>query len=193
MFSCTSCPSLSRGGVIGLSSESYNIGSSVNGSGSSISPIGRPIFCLNGEGLESNEIWLEGQEVSKIEFPLLYDVYGDTYGTPTNSNNFVLPNFKNRTLWGSEDGTFGYIEAGLPNITGYSGNYFRTNTTNGSLAASGCFQMFANRIAKDSPPSASSVYSKAFSFDASLSNPIYGNSDTVQPPSVKVRVKTRYK
>ena len=34
---------------------------------------------------------------------------------------------------------------------------------------------------------------KYLNFDASDSNPIYGNSDTVQPPSIKVRVKTRYR
>ena len=32
-----------------------------------------------------------------------------------------------------------------------------------------------------------------FEFNASDSNPIYGNSDTVQPPALKVRVKTRAK
>ena len=174
------------GGVISLSSESYNIGSSIS-SGSSINPIGRPIFCLNGEGLESNEIWLEGQEVSKTEFPLLYDVYGDTYGTPTNSNNFVLPNFKNRTLWGSEDGTFGYIEAGLPNITG--GINIRDGQPN---SMSGAF--------KDSYATSGRGYwdrgdgQTNIRFNASKSNPIYSDDvTTVQPPSVKVRVKTRFK
>lgn len=29
-------------------------------------------------------------------------------------------------------------------------------------------------------------------FNAANSNPIYGNSNTVQPPAIKVRVKTRY-
>ena len=29
--------------------------------------------------------------------------------------------------------------------------------------------------------------------DASRSNSIYGSSNTVQPPAVKIRVKTRYK
>lgn len=171
------------GGVISLSSESYNIGSSIS-SGSNINPIGRPIICLNGEGLESNEIWLEGQEVSKIEFPLLYDVYGDTYGTPTDSNNFVLPNFKNRTLWGSEDGTFGYIEAGLPNITGQIHDNEDGYEESGALYSSGSGRYSGH------PQNPGREY---LNFDASRSNPIYGNSDTVQPPSIKVRVKTRYR
>ena len=173
------------GGVISLSSESYNIGSSVNGS--SINPIGRPIFCLNGEGLESNEIWLEGQEVSKTEYPLLYDVYGDTYGTPTDSNNFLLPNFKNRTLWGSEDGTFGYIEAGLPNITGSVYSVFH-----GDSGMSGAL-MIGRTLTNSGVAGGRGSGYDPLSFDASRSNPIYGNSDTVQPPSIKVRVKTRYR
>ena len=184
------------GGVISLSSESYNIGSSVNGSGSNISPIGRPIFCLNGEGLESNEIWLEGQEVSKTEYSLLYDVYGDTYGTPTDSNNFLLPDWRNRTLWGSEDGTFGYIEAGLPNIEGVIHSPVSIIGYGGrgnEMTFSGAFSGKVGNTSAIQSNTTNNRNCYEYDFDASRSNPIYGNSDTVQPPSVKVRVKTRYK
>ena len=182
------------GGVISLSSESYNIGSSIS-SGSSINPIGRPIFCLNGEGLESNEIWLEGQEVSKTEYPLLYDVYGDTYGTPTDSNNFLLPDWRNRTPWGSEDGTFGYIEAGLPNITGDIATTVWGGSDGRGLFTynKGSFQIGGNSLPAPTVNGSQGSAKTSFSLDASRSNPIYGNSDTVQPPSIKVRVKTRYR
>ena len=95
----------------------------------------------------------------------------------------------------SEDGTFGYIEAGLPNVTGQ----IATTVWGGSAGRgiftsnSGSFQLEGNSL----PAPTVNSYQKSgrtnFSFDASRSNPVYGNSDTVQPPSVKVRVKTRYR
>ena len=177
------------GGVISLSSESYNIGSSIS-SGSSINSIGRPIFCLKGEGLESNEIWLEGQEVSKIEYPLLYDAYGDTYGEASDADHFVLPNFKNRTLWGSEDGTFGYIEAGLPNVKNTS-PVIRLVGGQNSLSNQPLSSGVGNIIGV---ATGNTFHERTLSLDLSVGNPIYSDDvTTVQPPSVKVRVKTRFK
>ena len=78
-----------------------------------------------------------------------------------------------------------YIEAGLPNITGTIG---RVGNTNGTIIKNGTKDAF----------SVSSEYKGAYagggaratgeevtlSFNASNSNSIYGNSDTVQPPSL---------
>lgn len=148
--------------------------------------IGDPIISLTGT-LKENEIWLEGAEVSKTDYNLLYEIYQDIYGTPTDINNFVLPDFRGRTFWGSEDGTFGYIEAGLPNITG--GINIRDGQPN---SMSGAF--------KDSYAARGRGYwdrgdgQTNIRFNASKSNPIYSDDvTTVQPPSVKVRVKTRFK
>lgn len=157
-------------------------------------PIGRPIFCLNGESLNSNEIWLEGAEVSKAAYAQLYAVYGDTYGEASSPDNFLLPDFRNRSIWGSEDGTFGYIEAGLPNITGeiestvWGGSNGRGLFTYGQ----GSFQLHGNSLPGPTVNGSKGSARTSFLLNASRSNLIYGNSDTVQPPSVKVRVKTRY-
>jgi hypothetical protein len=35
----------------------------------------------------------DGREVAKVSFPELYDYLRDTQGTPTDPDNFVLPNF----------------------------------------------------------------------------------------------------
>lgn len=37
----------------------------------------------------------DGSEVPKASFPQLYALIGDTEGTPTDADNFVLPNFVN--------------------------------------------------------------------------------------------------
>ena len=157
------------------------------------SPIGRPIFCLNGETLNSNEIWLEGAEVSKAAYSQLYAVYGDTYGEPEDENNFVLPDFRGRTIWGTEDNTFGTIAAGLPNITGNA--YAITllvHQSSGIPSANGAFSYFGHSLSWDT--NGASWYTSNLNINASASNPIYSDiATTVQPPAVKIRVKTRYK
>lgn len=76
-----------------------------------------------------------------------------------------------------------YIEAGLPNITGrtYNANASGTNTySEGALSNP--------YTGNDGYPSnnASANKSRFIVFDASKSNPIYGTSDTVQPPAVNI-------
>ena len=95
-----------------------------------------------------------------------------------------MPDFRNRALWGSN--SFGYIVAGLPNITG---EFHSLPARNGNAGASGCFTVTSN----GSYAADGAVDSRRVDFNASLSNNIYGKSTTVQPPAIKVRVKTRYK
>lgn len=71
------------------------------------------------------------------------------------------------------------IDAGLPNITGQ----FNAGGHQVSPQTSGALYVSANR---QSGNSGNDNYAVLFGFDASLSNPIYGNSPTVQPQSIKV-------
>lgn len=83
------------------------------------------------------------------------------------------------------------LEAGLPNITGqlstralktpYETGIFLTQE-NGALKsiAVDSVQKFTNLIATEDK---AAVYGGSVSIDASRSNPIYGASDTVQPPA----------
>lgn len=144
--------------------------------------IGNPIPTLSNI-LGENEIWLEGAEISRTTYAALFEIYGTTYGEGDGSTTFNLPDFRNRTLWGAED--FGYIEAGLPNITGSTTGQPRVGKDRG------CFYSYDSTLTRMSQ-SSNSQYSDTLGFNASRSSSIYGNSTTVQPPSVKVRVKTRY-
>lgn len=80
----------------------------------------------------------------------------------------------------------GYIEAGLPNIIGElilnpdssNAGMDATGTGTGAIVSTDCSGSGSNPDATDW-----TVW-KGFTFDASRSNPIYGNSDTVQPPSI---------
>lgn len=128
--------------------------------------------------LLSNEIWLEGQEVSRTTYSKLFSIYGTTYGAGNNSTTFNLPDCRNRVLWGST--TFGYISAGLPEIYGWS--------SSGSGSEGGAFGNNGGSGFGGSGGTAG----HSTNFYASRYNSIYGNSSTVQPPAIKCRVKTRY-
>lgn len=68
------------------------------------------------------------------------------------------------------------VEAGLPNITGsFGGNHF--GTASGAFSYNNTNKGYSDGNAYEQGP---------VTFDASGSNSIYGNSDTVQPQSVKV-------
>lgn len=166
-----------------------DIKNSINGG-----EIGKPQISLD-SNLPSGCVWLEGSTVSRTTYSKLFAIYGTTYGAGDGSTTFVLPDFRNRAIWGSNG--FGYIGAGLPNIAGtytpYAGSgnsaygfpsnsngtgaFYRTNlNSNGSLINN----------------SSSSAARYGIGFSASNSNSIYGSSTTVQPPAIKVRVYTRY-
>ena len=140
--------------------------------------------------LKSNEIWLEGQEVSKTEYLLLYCIYGNTYGTPTNKNNFVLPDFRNRSIWSvSKSDSLGYEEGSIPNITGTTRHAYTNEDPSGSLYT----------IQKWKGESVPHIYKDAkgpgirVGLDASLSSKLYKNNvDKNIPTSIRVRVKTRF-
>ena len=145
-----------------------------------IGDIGKPQISLD-NNLPTNCIWLEGATVSRTTYAKLFELYGTTYGAGDGSTTFVLPDFRNRAIWGSN--SFGYIEAGLPNITGTLGAIGGGPTT-----ATGAFY-----DAGSSSPLANTGQSDGLAgFDASRSNAIYGKSNTVQPPAIKVRVYTKY-
>lgn len=149
--------------------------------------IGNPIPTLSNI-LGENEIWLEGAEVSRETYSNLFAIYGTTYGEGDGETTFNLPDFRNRTLWGASD--FGYIEAGLPNITG-SFQKDQIQVQN-AYEAIGCIASITELETYPLFHGTSGNPICRVNIDASHSSPIYGNSSTVQPSSTKVRVKTRY-
>lgn len=92
------------------------------------------------------------------------------------NNQFYLPREKWFPQFTTDpDKINQYNEAGLPNITGSSsGNWGEIGDQKGCVTAS---------MAAGNRSSGQSATTKTIEIDASLSNPIYGNSDTVQPPS----------
>lgn len=157
-------------------------------SSSIVHPIGDPIITLSST-LEADEIWLEGAEVSRTTYAELFAVYGTTYGIGDGSTTFNLPNFLNRAIWGAD--SFGYISAGLPvlwgNVWGVAANH-----AVGNLTTDGAFRTHSSGYT-GYDGGGYRLSSNSIEFNSSWLNPIYGASATVQPPAIKVRVKTRYK
>ena len=83
------------------------------------------------------------------------------------------------------------INAGLPNITGGEASAF-VHWYTGNISGIGALRSHApNRNhGVEYNPGAGSGYG-TISFNAALSNPIYGNSETVQPPAYAVRYLIR--
>lgn len=77
------------------------------------------------------------------------------------------------------------IEAGLPNITGFTDWWSYGTGTNNPTGA-----FFTSITANNSPDSGSNP-GQLLNFDASRSSSIYGNSTTVQPPAFVVNIWKR--
>ena len=135
-------------------------------------------MCINGNGHKFYDI------ADKDVVDTWYNTYGiaDFYGVDTENERIFLPrNDKFIQLTSDTSKVNDCIEAGLPNITGvtsYSGRHTSAlaNEGEGALRTSTLGSKIGAYTGTD-------AYNIKHTFDASLSNPIYGNSNTVQPPS----------
>ena len=160
------------------------------------------------------EGWLvcNGATVYTSNYPALFAAIGDTftprllssdpdvanpeYGDPT---VFRLPNLIGKTPWGSTSvGTV--IDAGLPNITGtiapvqLIGWAQDLAVREGTGALAGVSrQKNRNKCSESGTDDNNSKgWETQIKIDASLSNSIYGNSATVQPPALCLLPCIRY-
>ena len=101
------------------------------------------------------------------------------YSKGNGSSTFRVPALK---CWvrgaGSISEVGGYLAAGLPNIEGKAGNKISAKE---DLSCTGALYQSATSTGGEANGNYQYV---SLGFDASLSNPIYGSSDTVQPPSI---------
>ena len=113
------------------------------------------------------------------------DVENPEYSDPT---VFRLPNLMGKAPWGSTSvGTV--IDAGLPDLTGTL-EPIATNRATNIFTKTG---VFINSTHVDwSGGSGNGTQRVTVQFKASSSNPIYGSSDTVQPPALCLLPCIRY-
>lgn len=82
------------------------------------------------------------------------------------------------------------VEAGLPNITATGGFYENLSVGDLGTRLTGAFYFNANDKTHTGPNGTDSD-NPTLDFDASRSNPIYGRSNTVQPPAYYINIWER--
>lgn len=167
-----------------LTSESYwSIFQSESAIGAATYEIGLPQPTFS-DTLLSNEIWLEGQTVSRTTYSKLFEVYGTTYGAGDGSTTFNLPDCRERAFWGTSAGNYGYLEESLPNVSGEFGCDDRVlnHLTGPFYRGSGSYPTASTGTENASP----------VAFDLSRVSSVYKNNAGVRVPSIKCRVKTRF-
>lgn len=153
--------------------------------------VGMIIPYANNAEIPEGFLLCNGASVLRATYPDLFNAIGTTFGAEDNAH-FNLPDLRERFIEGG-DSLGGYKEAGLPNIEGefQSRGHARNQDYNGALTGgSGAFEHRRREGAYgDNGVAEGSVGSTndKMLFNASHSNPIYGNSDTVQPKSITVR------
>ena len=169
-------------------------------------PIGHEFFTTNPK-LQAGCIPLLGGEYSRAAYPDLWawvqtqDGYlldesawqekatangGNVpfYSKGNGSTTFRVPALKCWVRGANRiDEVGGYLSAGLPNIEGDINQYIGTTELDpDNVEVTGAFSASATNGNGDA--GRGQYANVLINFDASLSNPIYGNSDTVQPPSI---------
>lgn len=145
----------------------------------STAPLGT-VLSFAGQTAPHGYLLCDGASYKVADYPDLYAVIGNIYGG--DSTNFNVPNLVDKFIQGST-ASGAEKEAGLPNITGQLGNdsdshaIFYAATTNGAFTGSKKARLAGGGS------SSGEWYASAL-LDASKSNAIYGNSDTVQPPAL---------
>lgn len=83
------------------------------------------------------------------------------------------------------------VEAGLPNITGTGGFYEKLNVGDFNARLTGAFYANVNDQTHTGCGASVDDDNPTLDFDASRSNPIYGRSNTVQPPAYYMNIWLR--
>ena len=83
------------------------------------------------------------------------------------------------------------VEAGLPNITATGGYYEHLNVGDLKARLTGAFYVNVNDQTHTGNNGSTDSDNPTLDFDASRSNPIYGRSDTVQPPALYINIWER--
>lgn len=144
-------------------------------------PIGA-IIAYGGNGaIPSGYLLCDGAAYSRTAFPDLFAAIGTDYGSGDGSTTFNVPDSNQAKRFLQGDTVAGQTKsAGLPNIeAGFEVGYAVVELPTGAASVTN---------SRPVPAAGTSVTDNTIvNIDASRSNPIYGNSDTVQPDALTTR------
>lgn len=142
--------------------------------------------------LLAGHILADGSTVKASDYPRLLAWVQENSMTGTDDAHYTydesadtlkVPNASGRVLQGGTG--VATKSAGLPNITGNVGGELIEHA---SITPSGAFKVVSSVGGFDG----GGGRLRNVDFDASRSNPIYGNSDTVQPPAITMLAQIKY-
>ena len=124
-----------------------------------------------------------GAEISRTEYPKLFEVIGTTFGSGNGTTTFNVPDLRNKFIEGSNASAVGTkMNAGLPNIVGT----FLAAPTQGTAGTSGAISY--NTTTSGAPLwNWQGTAQYGMTFNAYNYNHIYGSSTTVQPPAIMMQ------
>lgn len=122
-----------------------------------------------------------GQEVSRVTYARLFSVIKEKFGAGDGVTTFQVPNLVEKFIEGTESSVGQTLNAGLPNITaGFTAYTYQRGAPTGSMSSK---ITNTNQVETGGGNDRSFV---EFSLDASRDSNVYGKSNTVQPPAVKM-------
>ena len=147
-----------------------------------------PIGCIapylgRTDNIPRGFLFADGSSYKTADYPELFNIIGYTYGG--SGDTFNVPNLSDGRFLEGSIISGGYVNAGLPNIEGkWVADSIYTPYFEGTMT--GAFSKVGtdSGVRRWGPNEGNGV--DTFVFDASKSNPIYGNADTVQPKSLMV-------
>lgn len=122
-----------------------------------------------------------GQEVSRVTYARLFNVIKEKFGAGDGVTTFQVPNLVEKFIEGTESSVGQTLNAGLPNITaGFTAYTYQNGGPTGKMRS---------KITNTNQVQAGGGSDRTFvefSLDASRDSNVYGKSNTVQPPAVKM-------
>lgn len=151
------------------------------------------MIAFAGKSVPDGWLLCNGALVSRTTYAKLFAAIGTAWGAGDGSTTFKLPDAGGRVMQGVTDArkVGQYLEAGLPNITGYArirGNeetYFRWTSSTGGGAF--VFSRTASGVPNYSRTDARDFGVDLIEFDASKSGAIYSGS-SVQMPAIQTLI-----
>lgn len=164
---------------------------------------GTPVGAVRGSlYLPAGYVKANGATVQRADYPRLvaladkHNLWTDDvtanaglFGRGDSVATMVLPNWAGRMVQLAGDGAGATVAAGLPNISGWLWAGHNRDFVQGENNAFSVIIEDYNSV----------LYSKGdwgghnkWTFNAKESNPVYGRSDTVQPPAIKLIPVIRY-
>lgn len=156
-------------------------------------PIGGILPFAGNDAVPTGYLLCDGAAVSRTMYPDLFSVIGTTYGAGDGSTTFNVPDYNTAKRFAQGDTVAGTVkQPGLPNITG---SLVFEQDAMSSTGNEGCIWYSSG---SQHPGAIHYKYNLDgnggfVKVDASKSNPIYGASDTVQPPALTCRYIIKYK